>query len=491
MDQRGLWKRALITVFIMLFQAAKIYSFRNVLVRVAAPTAFDPSRNWRLTKRATSSSETPDDSQSLPPMANLYQEWSLDQDQILWQNKDKAPAELAALLGRGIRGVEARMSKLSDVSSSAYGRLFGDGTATTTAQKEKLVPAGEVLRRIEWDYMLQASDFYFLHYDRVDDSIVESPVDAPNNSISGKETMFAKALPEHRIVGIKYKERLVWDRANRMDLVFSEPGIYEIIENYEEWKHEKQQVEAWNQQRQKQVADRIRSILGLEYYTKLQELSSDLLNTYNDETISTKSQVEDYVQQSLNLFRLTRNDPSRSLDPSLVPMSDYLALDALSELVAVLPEAELRSLLLAEIATGMTKAEGKGPKASPATAAELIELNEEDLTETFVRGSGPGGQKINKTSNRVLLVHEPTQLKVECQDTRSLQQNRKIARKRLKEKLDEYLNGSQSKNSLKQQKAAVKRQKSKSKNRARQRKKQQEKELQSNSYTETDDSNQY
>lgn len=93
------------------------------------------------------------------------------------------------------------------------------------------------------------------------------------------------------------------------------------------------------------------------------------------------------------------------------------------------------------------------------------------MIETFVRGSGPGGQKINKTSNRVVLVHEPTQLRVECQDTRSLQQNRKIARTRLKEKLDEYLNGSQSKVMVKQQKVAMKKQKSKSKSRSRLKKK--------------------
>jgi protein subunit release factor B len=88
---------------------------------------------------------------------------------------------------------------------------------------------------------------------------------------------------------------------------------------------------------------------------------------------------------------------------------------------------------------------------------------------------GPGGQKINKTSNRVILIHRPTQLRVECQDTRSLQQNRKIARKRLKEKLDEHLNGSLSKLQQKHQKASQKRQRSKTKNRARHRKKQEEK----------------
>ncbi|KAF7286318.1 hypothetical protein GWI33_006047 [Rhynchophorus ferrugineus] len=37
-------------------------------------------------------------------------------------------------------------------------------------------------------------------------------------------------------------------------------------------------------------------------------------------------------------------------------------------------------------------------------------LNEKDLIEQQVRGSGPGGQKINKTSSCVVLKHIPTGL---------------------------------------------------------------------------------
>ena len=50
-------------------------------------------------------------------------------------------------------------------------------------------------------------------------------------------------------------------------------------------------------------------------------------------------------------------------------------------------------------------------------------------------GSGPGGQSINKTNNNVQLLHKPTGIQVKCQETRSLQQNRKIARKILLEKV--------------------------------------------------------
>lgn len=82
----------------------------------------------------------------------------------------------------------------------------------------------------------------------------------------------------------------------------------------------------------------------------------------------------------------------------------------------------------------------------------IPELKESDLEESFIRGrfslksiipsshrqdpgSGPGGQSINKTNNNVQLLHKPTGIQVKCQETRSLQQNRKIARKILLEKV--------------------------------------------------------
>ncbi|KAG5445075.1 putative peptide chain release factor C12orf65, mitochondrial [Clonorchis sinensis] len=71
-------------------------------------------------------------------------------------------------------------------------------------------------------------------------------------------------------------------------------------------------------------------------------------------------------------------------------------------------------------------------------------FEEEEIHEDFVLGWGPGGQKINKTANCVFLRHRSTGISVKCQDTRSLEQNRLIARIRLNAKLDEYFNGQQS-----------------------------------------------
>jgi len=80
------------------------------------------------------------------------------------------------------------------------------------------------------------------------------------------------------------------------------------------------------------------------------------------------------------------------------------------------------------------------------------ELKEEDLDESFVRGSGPGGQSINKTSNNVQLIHKPTGIRVACQITRSLETNRKLARRILLEKLDKIKNPGLSKGELLQAK---------------------------------------
>ncbi|MFZ9941833.1 MAG: peptide chain release factor family protein [Luteolibacter sp.] len=68
-------------------------------------------------------------------------------------------------------------------------------------------------------------------------------------------------------------------------------------------------------------------------------------------------------------------------------------------------------------------------------------IREEDLLEKFVRGSGSGGQKINKTSNCVFLKHLPTGVCIKCQIDRSREMNRFHARRELCEQLDAIRQG--------------------------------------------------
>ncbi len=67
---------------------------------------------------------------------------------------------------------------------------------------------------------------------------------------------------------------------------------------------------------------------------------------------------------------------------------------------------------------------------------ERLGVKEEDLEENFIRGSGSGGQKINKTSSCVTLLHRPTGVQVRCSRERSQSLNRYIARVLLLEKIE-------------------------------------------------------
>lgn len=95
------------------------------------------------------------------------------------------------------------------------------------------------------------------------------------------------------------------------------------------------------------------------------------------------------------------------------------------------------------------------------------QLREEDISEVYTKGSGSGGQKINKVRNCVVLTHEPTGISVRCQETRSLSQNRERARDMLREKLDKYYNGKESKSGQK----VARKKKNKARKKARAKKK--------------------
>ncbi|MCX5828906.1 MAG: peptide chain release factor-like protein [Deltaproteobacteria bacterium] len=68
-------------------------------------------------------------------------------------------------------------------------------------------------------------------------------------------------------------------------------------------------------------------------------------------------------------------------------------------------------------------------------------VSEDELRETFVRSSGPGGQNVNKTSSCVQLVHVPTGLSVKCQQERSQLLNRFLARRLLLDRIERLQRG--------------------------------------------------
>jgi protein subunit release factor B len=67
---------------------------------------------------------------------------------------------------------------------------------------------------------------------------------------------------------------------------------------------------------------------------------------------------------------------------------------------------------------------------------QALGVSEADFEESFIRSSGPGGQKVNKSSSCVYLVHIPTGLSVKCQRERSQALNRFLARRLLLDKIE-------------------------------------------------------
>ena len=77
------------------------------------------------------------------------------------------------------------------------------------------------------------------------------------------------------------------------------------------------------------------------------------------------------------------------------------------------------------------------PEKKRALSRRMEELGiiDSDLIEKFILGSGKGGQKVNKTASCVYLKHLPTGIEVKCQQERSRELNRYLARQELCEKL--------------------------------------------------------
>lgn len=68
-------------------------------------------------------------------------------------------------------------------------------------------------------------------------------------------------------------------------------------------------------------------------------------------------------------------------------------------------------------------------------------VSEADIEEAFVRAGGAGGQKVNKSSSCVMLLHRPSGLRVKCQTTRYQAMNRFLARRLLLDKIEQVKKG--------------------------------------------------
>jgi len=76
--------------------------------------------------------------------------------------------------------------------------------------------------------------------------------------------------------------------------------------------------------------------------------------------------------------------------------------------------------------------------------AAALNIDPKDIEEHFTKGSGHGGQKINKTSSCVELHHVPTGIDVRVQKHREQSKNRISAYKLLILKIEEHVKGKKS-----------------------------------------------
>src|ERR1700722_10333632 len=72
---------------------------------------------------------------------------------------------------------------------------------------------------------------------------------------------------------------------------------------------------------------------------------------------------------------------------------------------------------------------------------QKLNIRDEDLIEKFILGSGPGGQKVNKSATCVYLKHLPSNIEIKCSKDRSQEINRFLARRELCERLEKELLG--------------------------------------------------
>ena len=86
-----------------------------------------------------------------------------------------------------------------------------------------------------------------------------------------------------------------------------------------------------------------------------------------------------------------------------------------------------------------------------------LNIQEEDIQEKFILGSGSGGQKINKSSTCVALHHIPSNITIKMQKSRERELNRYYARKALCEKIDEMIH--EKKSARRQEQEKIRRQK--------------------------------
>jgi protein subunit release factor B len=84
---------------------------------------------------------------------------------------------------------------------------------------------------------------------------------------------------------------------------------------------------------------------------------------------------------------------------------------------------------------------GKEKIAALEERTKALGIKKEDIEEKFIKASGRGGQKVNKTSSAVFLRHTPSGITVKCGRERSQHLNRFLALRQLTDKIEAGMTG--------------------------------------------------
>ncbi len=86
---------------------------------------------------------------------------------------------------------------------------------------------------------------------------------------------------------------------------------------------------------------------------------------------------------------------------------------------------------------------GPGKKKIEALEKKMADLGikKEEIKEKFIKASGRGGQKVNKSSSAVFVIHEKTGISVKVGKHRSQHLNRFLALRSLVEKIEAKMTG--------------------------------------------------
>jgi len=90
---------------------------------------------------------------------------------------------------------------------------------------------------------------------------------------------------------------------------------------------------------------------------------------------------------------------------------------------------------------------------------EQLKIKKSDVIEKYIRSSGRGGQKVNKTATCVYLKHIPTSIEIKCSESGSQSLNRFLAWRRLAERIEARFLGRSSPQQKRNQKIRKQKQK--------------------------------